>query len=67
MNPPCYNFDAIQGAISGVAFPLVVGAFAACFVGGFVGQASWYFLHTFILRRFPAWRRFQRAMGKVFA
>lgn len=65
--PSCYTLDAIQGALAHVSFALVMGAFLACFIGGFAGRATWYFLHHFVLRRLPAWRRFQRALDRVFA
>lgn len=65
--PPCYTADAVTAIVSNVTWPLIVGAALACWAGAFIGQATWYCLHTFILRRLPTWRRFQRGMFKVFA
>jgi hypothetical protein len=64
---PCYDAQAVSAIVAGATWPLIVGAFLACFVGGFAGRAAWYFLHHFILRRLPSWRRFQRALDRVFA
>jgi hypothetical protein len=67
MTPTCYNADAVSAIIQGATWPLMVGAFIACYVGGFAGRASWYCLHQFVLRRSGTWRRFQRALDRVFA
>lgn len=63
----CYSAEAMQTMLAGISIPLIFAAFSACFVGGFAGRAAWYFLHAFVLRRLPSWRRFQRALSKVFA
>lgn len=63
----CLTSDAVGVLIGGLTAPLIFGAAAAVCVGAFTGQATWYFLHHFILRRLRTWARFQRAIDKVHA
>jgi|GEM_PF-6601714 len=66
MNPSdCYTADAVAQNIAGTTDPLLVGAVIACWVGSFGGQAMWYGLHHFVLRRIRSWLRYQRAVEKV--
>lgn len=62
-----YGATVAGYVVQHVALALVVSAFAACFCGAFVGRAAFDFLHIFVLRRSPRWRRFQRALSRVFA
>lgn len=62
-----YTSQIVGAVLAQTTVALCVSAFVACFVGAWCGRACWYFLHVFVLHRMPKWRRFERAMAKVFA
>jgi len=72
---PCYMGEGLTqyGAtvaahvVAHVGVQLVLATFVACFAGAWLGRAAFDFFHIFVLRRSPRWRRFQRALSRVFA
>jgi len=62
----CYTVEAVRQALAGAFWVLLLGAFMACWLGAFVGRGTYWALFLFV-RRLPRFRRFDRAMRKVFA
>jgi hypothetical protein len=62
----CYTVQAVQQAMADAFWALLLGAFLACWLGAVVGRATYWSIFVFV-RRTKRFRRFDRAMRKVFA
>ena len=62
----CSSPEVLAFAFNRVGLVLLVGVLGAGFVGKLLAEISWHFLFLYIRRR-PSWRRFDRAMSRLFA
>ena len=58
---------ALSDAIASLVFAAAIGSFLAGWLGAFYGRVTYNFRDWFVLRRLRSWRRYQRAMGRLFS
>lgn len=57
----------LSDAIAAIVLTGAACSFVACWAGAFFGRASYNCLDWFVLRRLRSWKRYQRAMGRLFS